>query len=360
MKLYIFLIIVALTACSETKNVKFHSSATVEGNSLQLIDSIKIMNTKDRMVGRIGRIGVNGDRFYITDYSSMRIHFYDHNFSFLKSIGRNGRGPGEFNYPMMFRNSQEILIMDISNHRITKFDNKFNYVEEYDLPKGYSYLYAEPIIINKNYIFSAEYPSDVTRDSYYKDFKSLICFNENFDYVCGAMEWTNVYSDPETKGAARCGTNTYTTLGPDNTFFSVQQSHWAISKISPDYSTQINFGKKPKYFRPLVKNIDFHQVQQSYDAIINMGSQESHVKNIYYDNESGYLVLSYNNPSKKAYSNQDPDFIDKYIIVYDNNLNCILETKVSGVFLFVKNGELFFLEEEKDKYIKINKYGISN
>lgn len=344
-------------SCNENGDIPFYNSKANLDCELVFINSISVCNEHSNYIERIGKIGQFKDGYYITDYSAMKINIYNEQFNYIKSVGREGRGPGEFRYPMVVRGAENLWVMDISNHQLSKFDQNFNYVTSKQLP-SFAFLYSEPLKFEDKLIFSAEHPVDVTRDSYYKDYKSLIGCDMDLEYIGDAMEWNNVYLDDNYKGAARCGTKTYTTLGPDNTFFAIQQSSYLISIINSDLSTKMNFGVKPRNYRPLVKGINFHEVQTSRESIVEMGSKESHIKNICYDKESKLLIVSFNNPKKEAYNKRNNDYIEKYIIVYDENFNCILETKVDGVFLFSKNEELYFLYEEADKSITINKYKI--
>jgi hypothetical protein len=67
---------------------------------------------------------------YILDWGDTRIQAYDKNGRFLCTIGRKGKGPGEFELPASFDLSPDgkIFLLDSRNRRISQMDTTGNYL----------------------------------------------------------------------------------------------------------------------------------------------------------------------------------------------------------------------------------------
>jgi sugar lactone lactonase YvrE len=71
---------------------------------------------------------IDGPHIYATDTSEHKLIKMDMNGTILKSTGRKGGNPGEFNLPNGIRVSREdeIYVCDTRNHRIQVFDKDLN------------------------------------------------------------------------------------------------------------------------------------------------------------------------------------------------------------------------------------------
>lgn len=69
--------------------------------------------------------------YYILDGGNYRIQVFDANLNFIRSIGRQGQGPGEFEYPnRLFINDNDVLqISDGRNLRVEYFDSDGNLIK---------------------------------------------------------------------------------------------------------------------------------------------------------------------------------------------------------------------------------------
>lgn len=71
---------------------------------------------------------VSGDRIYVPDLEENRVALFDATGTRLASVGRSGRGPGEFQMPYVMRPGQDgrIYIYERGNLRIQVFDAELN------------------------------------------------------------------------------------------------------------------------------------------------------------------------------------------------------------------------------------------
>lgn len=79
-------------------------------------------------------IDAQGDLYLSDGYGNSRIHKYSPAGQLLKSWGRPGTGPGEFNLPHCVRvdRHNRVLVADRSNNRIQFFDTEGKYLMEWD------------------------------------------------------------------------------------------------------------------------------------------------------------------------------------------------------------------------------------
>jgi len=72
----------------------------------------------------------NNGKIYTADGGNNRIVVLNADGNLIKSVGRKGQGPGEFNNPMsILINSNNIFINDLGNGRVQIFDMDFNYLD---------------------------------------------------------------------------------------------------------------------------------------------------------------------------------------------------------------------------------------
>lgn len=356
---FVFISVLALLVvnCSSKSKPEHYHSKSISGFELEFVDSIKI-NQKNEIIGIIEFMGSFGDNFYLSDWSNAKIHILDKNFNITKSIGREGRGPGEFRgYPILIHGTNETWIMDIDNVRIHKFDEKLDYKSSVNLPEEFSFLYYEPICFNNSLIFSGQYLAELN-DKYYDDYTALLAFDMEMNFKCGVMDWDMVYRNEDTKGAARNGFITKFTSATENFFYAIQHSSPIIHKIGKNLNTTKTFGVIPKNYKTVVKNLDFSEVQKSRESVIAMGSQESHNRKICYDSTNNYLYIAFNNPSLDTYKKRDSDYTDKYLVVYNDQLDCIIDVLIDGFYLFSADGFVYVLKEQLDEKIIIHKYEV--
>jgi sugar lactone lactonase YvrE len=85
-------------------------------------------------------IGANGDIYVAESHTNVndpnlvgRISVFDRNGKFLRTIGKTGRGPGEFRTPhaLVFDSKGRLIVADRDNHRIQILDKDGNYIAEY-------------------------------------------------------------------------------------------------------------------------------------------------------------------------------------------------------------------------------------
>ncbi len=111
----------------EMENVTIYSYADIEAaDTLTLVREQVFGDTDEVILGRISSVEVDGmGRVFIADRDLVTIHVYNPDGSYLKSLGRQGRGPGEF---LIVSSSTQ---MSVNSNRLFVTDGDGKYIHRY-------------------------------------------------------------------------------------------------------------------------------------------------------------------------------------------------------------------------------------
>jgi hypothetical protein len=109
------------------------------------------------------RVGEDGN-IYISDWGFTNVRCFDKNGQYLRTIGRKGQGPGEFeSFRFNLSNDGKIYFMDTVNARISILDAKGNFINNFkalNLSTGHFPIYSDT---DNNIYFSREFRSEKDR-----------------------------------------------------------------------------------------------------------------------------------------------------------------------------------------------------
>lgn len=140
-KLSLFLLLVILTfllaGCSNAletelpdriknlENLTVYPADAEPAHQITLSPDITYSDTGDVLFGPLIR-GVEADqqgRAYVMDFTEKKVHLFDANGQFIKSMGREGRGPGEFLFIADIKvEDQQLHVVDQRQTKISVFD----------------------------------------------------------------------------------------------------------------------------------------------------------------------------------------------------------------------------------------------
>ena len=162
-----FLFLITFSSCVEKKSSDSVYDSEVKQLSVEVLLGIGSENQGDEY--QLGKpIGVRTDEYnniYIADRASLSIKVYNENGEFIKTIGRRGRGPGEF----LDINSFEInpdgnfFILDRGTLSYTHISIDESYFSRYSMP------------FNRKTLEGQFYPDDL---DYYED-KAIILYTDS-------------------------------------------------------------------------------------------------------------------------------------------------------------------------------------
>lgn len=136
--LFCFSIILFFVSCSPTsdtelpenlrnlENLTVYSADAAPEFTINLQEATRITDTDEVILGRINGVQVDETgRIYISDDSEKRINVYDADGKFIKSMGRKGQGPGEFEYiNNLSIDGNHVFAMDFGIRRINVFSQE--------------------------------------------------------------------------------------------------------------------------------------------------------------------------------------------------------------------------------------------
>lgn len=169
---FTFIIFLVLTSCSEKQNEKFNSDVRiVESLTPMFKDSFWTVSEEPAL--SIGLEDGSSDyqfyrsfsakkltngNFVVTNSGTSEIRWYEGDGSFIKSAGREGRGPGDFAKFSSMRihkyTDSLLIVTDGRNDRIHLYDTSGEYIEAKNLPKidGTSFPNLTNVFSNNDFL----------------------------------------------------------------------------------------------------------------------------------------------------------------------------------------------------------------
>lgn len=361
MKRLLFLsIFFLLFSCKEKNDYSLlHNSKYLGDNvSLEILDSIQYNYLNNEYIGRIANVISWNDYILFFDVIKKQVAIFDENFSLIKKIGGEGRGPGEFTtLPMMILGTDTLMLFDTHSKNLFIYNDDLQYTQSLALPSIFIYQYTHPAIkFNNSYIFSITFPEPTSEIKYFTSHSPLVILNNQFEFARELWEWDDIYQNDSLFTYASANHLTYLTKGEKETFFATQSASHYIYQFDSNYHIIKKFGRMPLFFKKPPRDISVNSVQKSYDSFLNYTVNTTIVESIEFDETSKLLFKIYYNPNKLAFQTHDSYEGERYLQVYDSNFNVIFDDKIYGIFLFSKNGIIYILEKETPEYFLLKKY----
>ncbi|MEA2005849.1 MAG: 6-bladed beta-propeller, partial [Acidobacteriota bacterium] len=156
----LFLLIVTffLYSCNKneykvkSKYIDFKSISIIKSKTKNILDIGKIkkavkLETKDNaLIGNVDSLIYDkNEDFYIADYySSKKVFRFDKKGNFVRSYGKIGQGPGEYNSILSFALDSESNVFLLGNYKLIKFDKNGKLLKEIRI----KYHSGDIIIVN--------------------------------------------------------------------------------------------------------------------------------------------------------------------------------------------------------------------
>lgn len=360
----IYILIIA--SCSEDKNNSSSSSFNiiksefVDGNSLLLTDSLILYNTKENFIGAVGNIYYWRDYFLISDYVRKCLHVLDTNMTYVKKLGKEGKGPGEFtSSPILVKESDSTLkIVKPLEKKICVYNEELHLIGEYNLPNKFNYQFRLPLETDSLIIFPIGYPGSLADVSYYENHKSLALINKyNWEHDKDIFNFDPIYHDERYSGYTGSYFGVILCSMNNGRILAIQRASNMLTIFDNKYKQKLKFGIESKFYKkPQMKTLK--EVQQSYDAFTDFGTKNTLITNLHYDFIKEWSIISFINKSKEAYTSRDKSQGTKFLQIYNSEYNCIIDESINGVFLFSINGEIYILREESPERLVIEKYTV--
>ncbi|MEX2574919.1 MAG: 6-bladed beta-propeller [Balneolaceae bacterium] len=108
------------------KNITIYSDNAEPSSKIELVQDLNYNDSNDEIIGSFSSVAVdNKGRVFIADTDQIKIHIYNPDGSFHKSVGRRGSGPGEFNFPPQLSiKNDKLYAYDVLQMRMNIFSLK--------------------------------------------------------------------------------------------------------------------------------------------------------------------------------------------------------------------------------------------
>ncbi|MDI6786447.1 MAG: 6-bladed beta-propeller, partial [bacterium] len=283
------------------------------------------------------------------DALAKQVLMFKNDGKFIKQLGRDGEGPGEFNQPksVSFGEDGNIYIADNDLRRISKFDLKYSYINSFVI-EGTHFVPRFITFIGKNIYMNA----------FKADFNNIGCGDHIVVYKSNGKYLKSFY--PVSKWTRENNLGYISTCSFDidkkGNIYAVQSAEFIVNVLDTNGTIKFSFGNQPKYFKQ-PKPIDdlksfFKKPQKDIEDFRNSFTP---IENLILTND-GYLVMSIRIPEKIKGNGKE------YILeIYNSNGKHLAGNIETDYKLLCKDNEnnLYFLTkyEERDPSPPIYRIG---
>lgn len=308
------------------------------------------LQTDKAIIGELIDFGVDVNNNYIfVDALAKQVLMFKNDGKFIKQLGRDGEGPGEFNQPksVSFDEDGNIYIADNDLRRISKFDLKYSFINSFVI-EGTHFVPRFIKFIGKNIYMNA----------FKADFKNIgggdhiVVYKSNGKYIKSFYP----VSDWASKNNLGYFSNCLFDSDQKGNIYAVQSAEFIINVLDTNGVLKYSFGKQPKYFKQ-PKPIDdlkafFKKPQKEIEDFRNSFTP---IENLILTKD-GLVLISVRIPEKLRGNGKE------YVIeIYDRNgkhLTGNIETDYK-LLCSDKDNNLYFLTkvEERDPSPPIYRIG---
>jgi len=139
---YLIFLVMALAQSASAEQKTAKSLADIyAGGTLRLIAELTIdERTLPKDVFFEGVVDIKCDpsgNIYVCDYKAQNVKKFDSSGEFLKTIGRQGQGPGEFSWPFALAvTAERLVVYDMRNNRVCALSPDGEFIKSIPLPMG--------------------------------------------------------------------------------------------------------------------------------------------------------------------------------------------------------------------------------
>jgi len=322
-----------------------------------------------------GRLYFNTDdegNIYVNDRDRQRIQKFNHQGQYLITIGRKGRGPGEFvnAWNPRFDKDGNLYVFDFSNRRISFFTTEGEYLRQISFPQGISIHY-----INSSGLYFSSQSRILSDSDVFSYTRTYGLFDKDLNQLAEVYNRTTE-SKRDTRSRAHYLANIFSdeAYAPNRTFL-MSRSGFIYFGYPEKYEIKI-FSPEGKLVKILEKEYDPIKIGKKHKEIFinyledeyyrGMPTEESIKKDVIrllkypkylpaYQTftlmENGWLFVVVDSGEEDA----------KLIDIFDQDMKYIAQftTSVSTDRLIFKNGKAYAIDTVNDyRYVKRYSYEI--
>ena len=284
-------------------------------------DTIKLQLPEEYILGAITSVTLTKDgNLLIADEQHLRLALlFDKNGKFIKQIGNNGKGPGEYLTPrhVLTNNEGEIIISDPSLFRISFYNSNGDFSHSFSVRKMIWGMVIKP---NNDILIHDQFATKI------KPGNTIFAYNKRGELLYQFGETSKAYHQ-ELKNIPYYHRGPFLTFSGD-CIFEMDYPDYHIRKYCQNGKTKKEFGIKPRLWKsllatnykkiPLPKMVDADIVTQLDKYFKNEFYKSTYIEWIH-TLTPGIIMLMVH------YNNTGDLTKDSYFIFYDTEGNLIKE-----------------------------------
>lgn len=338
-----------------------------EGDEKYMFGANIIFNTDDE------------GNFYVTDWDKREILKYDPSGKYIRTIGRKGQGPGEFQNLSVARFDREgtLYVTDLSSQRISFFDKDGTYLRQTPLPDVFEDLY---IGTTGGYISSRTIPAESDGGMAFKIIDGF--FNDKFELATEFNVRLSAYKPPSGRDATSRAKFTAGILSDiafrpspmhlvaaDGTIYFGYPENYAVDVYSPEGRKVKTITRAYEPIKVSVKDKDYFAVMRATPFVTRTGGRsDDEIRDIL-----KYIEYPENKPAYQGLAVMENGWLvvlvefaaGEYSLfdIFDENGRYIGQFKADlpadyGRYFFFKNGKVYALETDEEGYKFVKRYSI--
>lgn len=354
---WFFLLVLLIIGCSNenSKIIKVEHEKSAE---LKFVDSLIFKNTDSLYIGKYCHAEVFDNKIFISDRLLNKVYLFNEKLEYIKTIGQEGKGPGEFaDMPFLSNKSNRLTVFEGKNKQLTFYSKRYNFEKEITLPEEYRYGIEVPVFFkDKIYLSASEHrpPLQEIKGSL-ENFTTAIILDENLKEIKRICPLDEIYD--KNREYVQPSTITYSLLSIGfNDFIIINQicsnKYHAFNEKGDLISTyKYNLKHSFPLLKYKLKNY-FMDIKKAYEEVYTKMTNKYRIVN---DSKNELLLIYYGNLTMDHYYSHSFEDKDNYLAIINKKGKCIFDERIDGELLGVDNGYVYILTEESEKRIVIEK-----
>lgn len=299
-----------------------------------------------------------GRYILIEDTKKQTFFVFDSAMNFVRTLGKRGRGPGEFtSCGNVLTTTDSLYVWDRTARRITVYDTAFTPIRSFNSPPEIiptlSLLSSNSRIIKINgQLFlswlNLEGKKQTVRDNGYRQRNKSICvLDSNFQFRASIYPWDEAYfAEEHQRYMGSVGMVSIAESG--NSFFAQQHGTWHIAHIDGKGTIQKIFGCQPKFYRspPNDKNAP-PPTEANPEKHYAFMSNLTVFYDIAFDKKTDILYSYYSTQKLASWKTGNVLANDEhYLQAYNKSYECILDVQIPGILKLLRDGKIYVLTKD--------------
>jgi hypothetical protein len=359
-----------LMSCTKhTKEQPVYESALIDGGiALEKAESISFSYHDTVTVGRIRRVVPWKEYLLVEDALRTKIWVFDKRLNYITTIGKKGRGPGEFSSSCIpTPKGDTLVILDDNTRKISLYDAGFHYLSSRVLPNNFQPEPTQVCSFGSHYLVSAvnlgkEKEKEIEINSaYIRNNKSVFVFDETMNIQKEFFSWDALYENENHSSFNTMASAVQFALGTNNTLYAHQIGDYKIAHFDTTYTLLKYFGRKSPYAFSPPLNTDIEKGSNSSQARgMVLFTQSTLYTSTQFDSTSNVVLSYFKTDTEESFQTRDDMLAKHYLQIYDaTTYDCLFDGRAPGILLYAEQGKAYFLTEDSPKQFTITAYKIT-